>query len=132
MRSTPTPYDTLRTVKVEFRWPRLRRMTTPSKIWIRSLSPSLIFVCTRTVSPTRNAGTWPRASGFTFRCSTNSIAFARIFAPLLRPAPARDARVVAAEQRFRHRHPPEFGRPGVLRPLEQHLGPERLAPGTLL
>src|SRR5438132_13789578 len=84
MRSTPTPYDTLRTVKVELRCPRLRRMTTPSKIWIRSLSPSLIFVCTRTVSPTRNAGTCPRASGFTFLSSTSSIAFARIFAPLLR------------------------------------------------
>src|SRR6266705_3582577 len=66
MRSTPTPYETFRTVKVELRWPRLLRMTTPSKIWMRSLSPSLIFVCTRTVSPTRNAGTWPRASGFTF------------------------------------------------------------------
>src|SRR2546430_633702 len=59
-------------------------MTTPSKIWMRSLSPSLIFVCTRTVSPTRNAGTWFRASGFTFFSSTSSIAFARIFAPLLR------------------------------------------------
>src|SRR5438094_4584099 len=84
MRSTPTPYDTLRTVNVELSWPRFRRMTTPSKIWMRSLSPSLIFVCTRTVSPTRNAGTWPRASGLTFFCSTSSIAFARIFAPLLR------------------------------------------------
>src|SRR3954466_3850497 len=56
-------------------------MTTPSKIWMRSLSPSLILVCTLTVSPTRNSGTWPRTSGFTFRCSTSSIAFARIFVP---------------------------------------------------
>src|SRR5882762_3871363 len=72
MRSTPTPYETLRTVKVELRCPRFLRMTTPSKIWVR------------TVSPSRNAGTWPRASGFTFFCSTSSIAFARIFAPLLR------------------------------------------------
>src|SRR5438132_243850 len=56
-------------------------MTTPSKIWILSLSPSLIFVCTRTVSPTRNSGTWPRTSGVTFRCSTSSIAFERIFVP---------------------------------------------------
>src|SRR5438270_8698729 len=84
MRSTPTPYETLRTVKVELRCPRFLRMTTPSKIWMRSLWPSLIFVCTRTVSPTRNAGTWFRASGFTFFSSTSSIAFARIFAPLLR------------------------------------------------
>src|SRR5690349_11954038 len=156
-------------------------MTTPSKIWIRSLSPSLIFVCTRTVSPTRNAGTWPRASGFTFFCSTSSIAFARIFAPLLRlaarrvsycslktkesssffsleephilgrqpqlleqvraplpraqkrvpPAPAGDARVVAAEQRRRHRNAPELGRTGVLRPFEDHLPGERLGRGAL-
>src|SRR6267143_5628463 len=182
MRSTPTPYDTLRTVKVELRCPRFLRMTTPSKIWIRSLSPSLIFVCTRTVSPTRNAGTWPRASGFTFFCSTSSIAFARIFAPLLRtclcrvsycslktkesssffsleqaqvlgrqvelleqvrapfpraqerlpPAPARDAGVVPAEQRLGNARAPEFGRTGVLRPLQHHLGRERLAGGALL
>src|SRR5437763_689446 len=56
-------------------------MTTPSKIWMRSLSPSLILVCTLTVSPTRNSGTCPRTSGFTFRCSTSSIAFERIFDP---------------------------------------------------
>src|SRR5258705_9615257 len=182
MRSTPTPYETLRTVKVEPRCPRFRRMTSPSKIWIRALSPSLIFVCTRTVSPTRKAGTWPRASGFTFFCSTSSIAFARIFAPLLRtclcrvsycslktkesssffsleqaqvlgreaelleqvrapfpraqerlpPAPARDAGVVPAEQRLGNARPAEFGRPGVLRPLQHHLARERLAGGALL
>src|SRR6267143_765077 len=79
MRSTPTPYETLRTVKVELRCPRFRRMTTPSKIWMRSLSPSLILVCTRTVSPTRNCGSWARTSGLTFRNSTSSIAFERIF-----------------------------------------------------
>src|SRR5260370_16394202 len=45
---------------------------------MRSLSPSLILVCTLTVSPTRNAGTWARLSCFTFRSSTSSIAFARI------------------------------------------------------
>src|SRR5689334_18915534 len=56
-------------------------MTTPSKTWMRSLSPSLIFVCTLTVSPTRNPGMRPRVSGFTFRCSTSSIAFERIFVP---------------------------------------------------
>src|SRR5574341_949490 len=36
--------------------PRRWAMTTPSKTWIRSLSPSLILVCTRTVSPVRNSG----------------------------------------------------------------------------
>src|SRR5580693_3326975 len=33
--------------------PRLP-MTTPEKIWMRSLSPSTTLVCTRTVSPTLN------------------------------------------------------------------------------
>ena len=35
----------------------LREMTTPVKIWTRSLSPSKIFVCTSTVSPMANFGT---------------------------------------------------------------------------
>src|SRR3954464_12131065 len=70
-------------------------MTTPSKIWMRSLSPSLIFVCTRTVSPTRKAGSCARVSGFTLRCSTSSIAFARIL-----PAPSREAAACPAAPSF--------------------------------
>src|SRR5712672_2586008 len=106
MRSTPTPYETLRTVKVELRCPRFLRITTPSKIWMRSLSPSLIFVCTRTVSPTRNSGICPRTSGLTFRCSTSSIAFERIFAP-------------SSDYRSPKNNTPSSLLPGVLRPLQE-------------
>src|SRR6267143_5264919 len=157
MRSTPTPYETLRTVKVELRCPRFFRITTPSKIWMRSLSPSLIFVCTRTVSPTRNSGTCPRTSGLTFRCSTSSIAFARIFvsssdyrspkinipssllpceqigAPLacarhrLVLPPPRDLLVVPREEDLRHPQSAELGRAGVLRSFQQALAGEALA-----
>src|SRR3546814_8156748 len=55
-RSTPSPYDSLRTVKEELR-PRLRRaMQTPSKAWTRSRVPSTTFTFTRTVSPGAKAG----------------------------------------------------------------------------
>src|SRR5262245_46434844 len=62
MRSTPTPYETLRTVKLE-PWPARRRwITTPSKTWMRSLSPSRTRTCTRTLSPGRNSGSSALAS----------------------------------------------------------------------
>src|SRR5437016_1537487 len=52
-----------RTVKVSFK-PRPRLpITTPVKIWMRSLSPSTTLVCTRTVSPT------PKSTGFLRNCS---------------------------------------------------------------
>src|ERR1700722_19786873 len=54
VRSTPTPKEILRTVKVSL-FPRPRRLiTTPSKTWMRSLSPSLTFMWILTVSPGRN------------------------------------------------------------------------------
>src|SRR2546427_4655262 len=56
VRSTPTPYDVLRTVKVSRLAPPLRPMTVPSKTWMRSLSPSTTRTCTRTVSPGLNTG----------------------------------------------------------------------------
>src|SRR5438270_12790779 len=102
---------------------------------MRSLSPSLIFVCTRTVSPTRNSGTRPRASGFTFLCSTNSIAFARIFAPLLRTACLRGSywslKTPEPSSFFSFEQPPVLGREGKL--LEEVGAPltrpqERLPP----
>src|SRR6516165_4267100 len=55
MRSTPCPKLILRTVKLGC-VPPLLAMTSPSNAWRRSLSPSLIFTCTRTVSPGRNCG----------------------------------------------------------------------------
>ena len=55
MRSTPWPKLILRTIKLG--WvPLLFEMTRPSNICTRSLSPSLIFTCTRTVSPDLNSG----------------------------------------------------------------------------
>src|SRR5579871_6025072 len=66
MRSTPWPKLILRTVKLAC-GPLSRLMTTPSKACTRSLSPSLIFTWTRTVSPGRNAGMsvrWDLASSF--------------------------------------------------------------------
>src|SRR3546814_9516375 len=60
-RSTPSPDDSLRTVKEELR-PRLRRaMQTPSKAWTRSRVPSTTFTFTRTVSPGAKAGGSPSA-----------------------------------------------------------------------
>src|SRR5437899_87020 len=55
MRSTPCPKLIFRTVKLAC-GPLSRLITTPSNACTRSLSPSLIFTWTRTVSPGRNAG----------------------------------------------------------------------------
>src|SRR5690242_8325598 len=55
MRSTPCPKLILRTVKLAC-GPEVREITTPSKACTRSLSPSLILTCTRTVSPGPNLG----------------------------------------------------------------------------
>jgi len=68
MRSTPTPSDTLRTVKVLSVVPRFTRRTTPWKTWMRSLSPSMMRVWTLTVSPARN-------SGMSIRMCSRSICF---------------------------------------------------------
>src|SRR5437762_13134843 len=69
MRSTPWPNETFRTVKDARVPPRCRPITTPSKICVRSLSPSRTFTCTRTVSPAFIAG---RSVNWGF--STSSIA----------------------------------------------------------
>src|SRR4029453_13578257 len=70
MRSTPWPKETLRTVNDARRPPRCMPITMPSKIWMRSLSPSRTFTCTRTVSPDFMSG---RSVNCDF--STASIAF---------------------------------------------------------
>ena len=71
-RSTPTPCEILRTVKL-VRAPTvpLTAMTTPSKTWMRSRVPSTTLTCTRTVSPLRSCGT----SGFSCSRSSRSITF---------------------------------------------------------
>src|SRR6516164_639028 len=56
-RSTPSPWEILRTVKEEFRPRLLLAMTTPSYACTRSRSPSTTFTCTTTVSPGLNSGT---------------------------------------------------------------------------
>src|SRR6058998_803643 len=67
MRSTPTPYDVLRTVNVSRLAPPLRPMTVPSKTWMRSLSPSTTRTCTRTVSPGLKGGTSLRSCSASMR-----------------------------------------------------------------
>src|SRR5437764_11499461 len=54
--STPTPYEILRTVKVDREPLWTRRMHTPSNAWRRVFSPSRIFAQTLTLSPGRNSG----------------------------------------------------------------------------
>src|SRR5271165_1945743 len=57
MRSTPTPKDCLRTVKVSRApWP-WRLMTTPSKTWTRLRAPSMTWKWTLTRSPGEKFGT---------------------------------------------------------------------------
>src|SRR5437016_1893888 len=67
VRSTPTPYDVLRTVKVSRLAPPLRPMTVPSKTWMLSLSPSTTRTCTRTVSPGLKGGTSLRSCSASMR-----------------------------------------------------------------
>src|SRR6266545_1630449 len=66
VRSTPTPKDCLRTVKVSRAPAPWRFRTMPSKTWIRCLWPSITLKCTRTVSPALNRGmssrNWARSS----------------------------------------------------------------------
>src|SRR4051794_13235395 len=69
MRSTPWPNETLRTVNEARVPPRCIPMTTPSKTWMRSLSPSRTRTCTLTVSPAFIAGRWANCD-----FSTSSIA----------------------------------------------------------
>src|SRR5882672_1058396 len=56
MRSTPTPAEIFRTVKVALMPAPRRAMHTPSNACRRSLSPSRTRTITRTVSPGSNAG----------------------------------------------------------------------------
>src|ERR1700733_12942734 len=56
IRSTPTPYEILRTVNVDREPLETRRMHTPSKACRRVFSPSRIFAQTLIESPGRNSG----------------------------------------------------------------------------
>src|SRR5580704_7727458 len=56
-RSTPSPWEILRTVNEELSPRLLRAITTPSYACTRSRSPSTTLTCTTTVSPGLNSGT---------------------------------------------------------------------------
>src|SRR5262249_20687001 len=56
IRSTPTPYEILRTVNVDREPFETRRMHTPSNACRRVFSPSRIFAHTLIESPRRNSG----------------------------------------------------------------------------
>src|SRR5579859_4846658 len=56
VRSTPSPWEILRTVNEEFRPRFFMAMTRPSKACRRSRSPSFTLTCTITVSPGSKAG----------------------------------------------------------------------------
>src|SRR6478672_783342 len=56
VRSTPSPLDTLRTMKLELRLRLRLAMTTPSNAWTRLRVPSTTLTLTITVSPGANAG----------------------------------------------------------------------------
>src|SRR5215207_2399191 len=148
MRSTPWPNETLRTVKEARTPPRCWPITMPSKIWMRSLSPSRTFTCTFTVSPDFIAG---RSVIWAF--STMSIALIavspslfvhrvgkqipllaaqrafvnQIRAPLQRPPqrlrhpPAAHFGVMPREQHVRHAPAFEFRRPRVVRVVQDAL-----------
>src|SRR5512141_2700741 len=69
VRSTPTPNDCLRTVKVSRTPAPWRLSTIPSKTCTRRRWPSITWKCTRTVSPALNGGRFVRSC----RCSRVSI-----------------------------------------------------------
>src|SRR6266853_3553086 len=118
-----------RTVKVWFTPCPRRPITTPEKIWMRSLSPSTTLVWTRTVSPTLNSAAFLRycsdsilSSIAWFIKSHNSQqvwpAFARS-EPSLLPEPPGDLRMIARKQYIRHLHAAKICWPRVLRILQQ-------------
>src|SRR5262245_64656712 len=69
VRSTPTPKDCLRTVKVSRNPEPWRLMQMPSKTWIRWRLPSITLKWTRSVSPALNCGRSVRM----LRCSRLSM-----------------------------------------------------------
>src|ERR1043165_2712544 len=126
IRSTPWPKDTFRTVKLARAPPRCSPMMIPSKIWMRSLSPSRTLTCTRTVSPDFMAG---RSASCGF--STSSIApifqllqdFFLFIVQIRRVQQVGSARQRALE---RLALPPPLDVPMV--PRQQHVGHPELLP----
>src|ERR1022692_2337458 len=148
MRSTPWPKLTLRTVMLSPMPVFLRAITVPSKACKRSLSPSLIFTCTRMVSPGRNSGVsvrlfllmtfvnrelcisnpnflfyviwgfWSPAAGMD-ACPTKQVRpQARGFLQCGPLPPAADFFVISAQQNIRHLPSSKLGGTRVLRAIE--------------
>src|SRR5690242_4123203 len=147
MRSTPSPYEIFRSVKLELRPAFLRPMHTPSKAWMRSRSPSTTLRLTFTVSPGEKSGIVRPASSFSI-CWVSSVlstvmasplssvlslgpgalrepavpqiraALPRHPLPLLLP-PLADPVVVTGEQHLRHRAAFPILRPRVVRIFEE-------------
>src|SRR5438132_1444532 len=134
MRSTPCPKLIFRTVMLSPSPVLLRAMSVPSNACRRSLSPSLIFTWTRIVSPGRNA-VWATPL-FLFKTLVMT-AFCMVSLQQIRTEPGRfllscflpplpDLLVVSPEQHFRHIPSAKFGRPRVLRTVQQSILAERL------
>src|SRR5687768_7006113 len=147
IRSTPCPNETLRTVNDERAPPRCSPITIPSKIWMRSLSPSRTLTWTRTVSPDFIAG---RSASCDF--STSSIALIGLSStlpnfpqqrailivqrrvvqqlrpPLQRsgqrrlPPPPPDVGMMPRQQHVRDLQPAELGWPRVVGVIEHSTG----------
>src|SRR5439155_3508399 len=85
VRSTPTPNDCLRTVKVSRTPAPWRLITIPSNTCRRRRWPSITWKCTRTLSPALNGGRSLRS----WRCSRLSIT------RFMKRGPAGQARILA-------------------------------------
>src|SRR5579871_6522315 len=147
MRSTPWPKLTLRTVTVSPMPLLCLAMTVPSNACSRSFSPSLIFTCTRMVSPGRKSGCALSRLFFTMTL-VNSALFIRfaflykLAAQQIGPNPRRfferglksplpDLLVITAQQNFRRLPPAKFSGPRILRTIEQAVFTERFSHGRL-
>src|SRR5580658_3443758 len=124
-----------RTVNVEFNPCPRRPMTTPEKIWMRSLSPSMTLVWTRTLSPTPKSEVPFRYCSDSILSNNawfiNSLSLRLLLQQIgparLRPqgrlfaAPLLNFRMIAGQQHRRDLQPPELRRPRVMRILQQPL-----------
>src|SRR5215213_8856697 len=157
VRSTPTPNDCFRTVKVSRTPDPWRAITTPSNTWVRRRVPSMTWKWTRTRSPASKRGTF-----FSWRCSMLSMIVLivregvagvkkrvapsgparasdsrrldleralRSATPALLETPLADPGVIARQQHLGHTPAAVAGGPGVVRILGR--AGERLREGLL-
>src|SRR5689334_2472704 len=127
VRSTPTPNDCLRTVKVSRTPAPWRLRTIPSKTCTRRRWPSITWKCTRTVSPALNGGRLVRS----WRCSMLSMTLLIERGPSGRRGMLAEVLVLSPTPQRREQHQPEDARAGgdhVQRdPVRRPVGGEDLA-----